>query len=63
MTNDTLKTISNNQGGSGASDLATLSAPSLGETTVDNSLTIQAGVVSKLGLDLPELVATGKTKD
>ena len=63
MTNDTLQTISTNQGGSGASDLATLNAPSsLGETTVDNSLTIQAGVVSKLGLDLPELVASGKTK-
>ena len=29
---------------------------------MDNSLTIQAGVVSKLGLDLPELVAKGKTK-
>jgi len=62
MTNDTLQTISTNQDGSGASGLATLSAPSLGETTVDNSLTIQAGVVSKLGLDLPELVAKGKTK-
>ena len=63
MTNDTLQTISNNQGGSGASDLATLNAPSsLGETTVDNSLTIQAGVISKMDLDLPELVASGKTK-
>ena len=29
---------------------------------LDNSLTIQAGVVSKLDLDLPELVASGKTK-
>ena len=29
---------------------------------LDNSLTIQAGVVSKLGLDLPDLVASGKTK-
>ena len=63
MVNDTLQTISNNQGGSGASVLATLNAPSsLGETTVDNSLTIQAGVVSKLDLDLPELLASGKTK-
>ena len=31
MTNDTLQTISNNQDGSGASGLASLSAPSLGE--------------------------------
>ena len=62
MTNDTLQTISNNQDGSGAAGWASLSAPSLGETTVDNSLTIQAGVVSKLGLDLPEIVAKGKTK-
>ena len=62
MTNDTLQTISTSQDGSGASGLATFSAPSsLGETTVDNlTYNSTTGVVSKL--DLPELVAKGKTK-